>query len=140
MSIACVVRNGIDKGLSIVFLRGDGIDETSLGNRLGRGGTMTQTALFWYLVIVLALGIILATMFITYKRIGSWRQAQEHKAENEPVVGTQREPTLGGNRFTPVLTLILWMKMGAGIWQEFLSKRKLPGTRLLARRPSACLM
>jgi uncharacterized membrane protein affecting hemolysin expression len=42
---------------------------------------MTQTALFWYLVIVLALGIILATMFITYKRIGRWRQAQEHKAE-----------------------------------------------------------
>jgi hypothetical protein len=56
---------------------------------------MTQIALFWYLVIVLALGIILATMFITYKRIGRWRQAQEHKAENEPVVGTQRGPTSG---------------------------------------------
>ncbi len=56
---------------------------------------MTQTALLWYLVIVLALCIILATMFIIYKRIGRWRQAEEHKAKNEPVVGTDRGPTSG---------------------------------------------
>jgi hypothetical protein len=78
-----------------VFLTGDGTDETSTGNRPGKGETMTQIALLWYLVIVLALCIILATMFITYKRIGRWRQTEEHKAKNEPVVGTQRGPPAG---------------------------------------------
>ena len=49
----------------------------------------------WYLVIVLALVIILAVMFMNYKHIGRWRQTKEHKAKTEPVVGTDRGPTSG---------------------------------------------
>ena len=55
-----------------------------------------STAILGFLAVVLVLFIIvLAVMFVGYKRLGRRRQAEENRNRAEPVVGTDRGPTSG---------------------------------------------